>query len=261
MTAVIPAESGPLYAGHMMIHHTLPRTIGQIVADDYRAAAVLDRYGLDFCFGGKRTLDEACRERGIEPSRVEADLESLGVAAADERVWYSDWAPDALIDYIVSRHHAYVRGALPVILAHTTKIATVHGERRPELVHVAQRFAELSRELSLHMAKEEEILFPYVKSLVDAERRAEPIAPSPFGTVHNPVRMMEHDHERAGQHLQLIRQLTNGYELPDVVCTTYRVTFEELQEFERDLHQHVHLENNVLFPAAVRLEEELRARS
>jgi regulator of cell morphogenesis and NO signaling len=242
-----------------MIQNPSTQTIGDIVADDYRTAAVLERYGLDFCCGGKRTLDEACRERGVETARVAADLDALddvsyiGLRAAD-------WPLDALIDHIVTRHHRYVREAIPVLIAHSTKLERVHGERHPELAQVARLFEEIADDMTLHMAKEEEILFPYIRGLVEADRAGEPVGPSPFGTVQNPIRMMEREHEAAGDTMGRIRELTGGYQPPETACTTYRVCFQELQQFERDLHRHVHLENHVLFPGAQRLEERLAVR-
>lgn len=242
-----------------MIQHPITCTIGEIVAEDFRTAAILERYGLDFCCGGKRTLDEACRERGVDAARVATELGSLSAAAPEGIVRFGDWPVDALIDHILVRHHAYVRGTLPVLLGHTRKIAEVHGARSPELPHVAQRFAGVAREMTLHMAKEEEILFPYIRTLVDADRLGARVGRSPFGTVGNPIRMMEHEHEHAGGEMRLIRELTKGYQPPDFACATYRVCLSELDAFERDLHRHVHLENNILFPAALRLEEKLGA--
>jgi regulator of cell morphogenesis and NO signaling len=230
--------------------------IGDIVAADYRAAAVFERFGLDFCCGGRRTLGEVCRDRPTDAVAIMRELDDLaryGGAPLDE----GEWALERLITHIVQRHHGYVRTMIPVISTHTAKIAAVHGERRPELVRVAELFADLAQGLTSHMAKEEEILFPYIRILVEVERRGQRRPPSPFGTVQNPIRMMEVEHADAGDEMREIRELTNGYTLPEQACTTYRVTFAELQEFERDLHRHVHLENNVLFPQAVELEAQL----
>ena len=242
-----------------MIENPSTQTIGDIVADDYRTAAVLERYGLDFCCGGQRTLDEACRERGVETGRVAADLNSLD-GVPDVRLRLSDWPLDAVIDHIVTRHHRYVREAIPVLLSHTSKLERVHGERHPELVQVARLFEGIAHDMTLHMAKEEEILFPYVRDLFEADGAGEPVGPSPFGTVQNPIRMMEREHEATGDAMARIRELTAGYQPPETACTTYRVCFQELQQFERDLHLHVHLENHVLFPGAQRLEERVAVR-
>ena len=231
-------------------------TIGDIVAADYRAAAVFERFGLDFCCGGRQTLNDVCQQPAIDAAALLGALDELSgedVAADDVAGWPLDW----LVDYILSRHHAYMRAAIPTIAAHTAKIAVVHGDRSPELHEVARVFGNIASGLRLHMMKEEEILFPYIRSLVETERAGRRVEPSPFGTVHNPIRMMEAEHQEAGHELQRLRELTRGYALPDFACTTYRACFEELQDFERDLHRHVHLENNVLFPRAIALESAL----
>jgi regulator of cell morphogenesis and NO signaling len=232
-------------------------TLGDIVAADYRAAAVFEQFGLDFCCGGRQTLYEACQQPAVD---VSALMEALGALAVDESAVAGAAAAeplDALIDHIVSRHHAYVRAALPTLRAHTARIAAIHGDRSPELREVARVVDLIAGGLALHMMKEEEILFPYIRSLVEAERAGRRIPPGPFGTVYNPIRMMEAEHQGTGDEMRRIRELTRNYALPDYACATYRVCFEELQDFERDLHRHVHLENNVLFPRALQLEERL----
>jgi regulator of cell morphogenesis and NO signaling len=238
----------------MRIHPN--ETIGGIVAADYRAAAVFERFGLDFCCGGKQTLNEVCQQPAVDAGALLHALDELpGEGASADAA--AAWPLDTLIEHILARHHAYVRSAIPILTTHTAKIAAVHGERSPELLSVARQFAAVAEGLTLHMAKEEQILFPYIRSLVEADRAGQRIAPSPFGTVHNPIRMMEAEHEEAGDDMRAIRELTQGYALPAFACATYRACFEELQEFEWDLHRHVHLENNVLFPRAIRLEEGL----
>lgn len=239
----------------MRTHPT--QTIGDIVAADYRTAAVFERFGLDFCCGGKRTLNDVCQQQTIDAEALLHALDHLPGGEGVPEDTAGVWPLDTLMEHIVSRHHWYVRAAIPILTTHTAKIADVHGERSPELPNVARRFAQMAGGLTLHMAKEEQILFPYIRSLVEADRAGRRIPPSPFGTVHNPIRMMEAEHEEAGDEMRLIRELTDRYALPDFACATYRACFEELQEFERDLHRHVHLENNILFPRAIRLEEQL----
>jgi regulator of cell morphogenesis and NO signaling len=150
---------------------------------------------------------------------------------------------------------------VPVILAHTQKIASVHGARHPELLQIAEHTNAVCEEMIQHMHKEEQVLFPYIISLVSARKEGRAIASSAFGSIQNPIRMMESEHESAGDAMYAIRSLSSGYTVPDDGCTTYRIAFQELQDFERDLHQHVHLENNILFPMAVKLEQELIARN
>ena len=227
-------------------------TLGSIVAEDYRAAAVLDRYGIDFCCSGKRTLEEACSAKGCKPAVVVAELECASGAAAEAQ---SDnaWETADLVTHIVTTHHGYVRHAVPRIASYLDKLVTVHGARHPELARVAQHFEELSNELLMHMYKEEEILFPYVRSLAAIEAGA-PAPPNVFGTVRNPIRMMEAEHAGAGQELAMIRELTSDFHVPADGCATYSVCYKELEAFDADLRRHIHLENNVLFPKAIALE-------
>jgi regulator of cell morphogenesis and NO signaling len=227
-------------------------TIGEIVAADSRTAAVFEQFGIDFCCGGRRSVAEACRTAAVDPVTVEGALAALASKEADVGDT-TRWPLDRVIDHIVGTHHAYVRSALPLIARYLTKLIEVHGARHPELVRVADSFERLGGDLLRHMMKEEWMLFPYVRELAlaaDDRRR-----PSPFGTVENPIRMMEREHQEAGDEMRVIRELTAGYTPPSDACTTYRVCFSELARFERDLHQHVHLENNVLFPRAVELEQ------
>ncbi len=238
--------------------HTDPNTtLGEIVTADHRTAAVFDRFGMDFCCGGRRTLQEACEEQAVDVRALLSALDALPDGAGADKPGFAQMPLDQLIDHIVSRHHAYVRSAIPVLLAHSAKIAAVHGEKSPELRGVADHVAAVAAGMTQHMYKEEEILFPYIRSLVQTERAGRRAAPSPFGTIYNPIRMMEAEHQEAGEELRLIREATAGYTLPDFACATYRACFSELEAFERDLHRHVHLENNILFPAAIELEQRL----
>lgn len=187
-------------------------------------------------------------------TRALSDTRHPGDRAGGLPPRFASWSPAFLVDYILANHHAYVRAALPAILAHARKVADTHGERHPEMVEVARTFERVVAEMTQHMMKEEQILFPYVKSLAAQAEADCPASPSPFGTVANPIRMMEAEHESAGGAMRRIRELTGGYAPPDDACTTYRATLAELEEFERDLHQHVHLENDILFPRALEME-------
>lgn len=230
---------------------TLDQTIREIVATDFRTAAVFQRYGLDFCCHGCRTVEQGCREAGVDAGAVLQELDTVLAAPATGAPAFASWPAPELVHYIVDKHHAFVREAIPVLLRHTGKIAEVHGERHPELIHIARLFERVAEEMTDHMAKEEQILFPYIVTLAEAGAEA-PFAP--FGTVRNPIRMMEAEHQFVGDAMAEMRQLTGGYTLPEDACTTYRVCFQELDAFEADLHVHVHLENNVLFPKAAALE-------
>jgi regulator of cell morphogenesis and NO signaling len=224
-------------------------TVGEIVAEDFRAAAAFQQAGIDFCCGGRRSLDQACAERGLAlDDMLNAIGRSCGQADAAPR--FMEWEADAIAGFIVGTHHAYTRRALPVLTAYTTKLAAVHGGRHPELHEIAQLVQRVSAEMTAHMAKEEQVLFPYIAVIAEASRLGRTLPRAQFGPIENPIRMMEHEHESAGAAVARIRQLTSGYTVPSDGCTTYRVCFEELAAFERDLHAHVHLENNVLFPKA-----------
>jgi regulator of cell morphogenesis and NO signaling len=230
-------------------------TIRDIVATDYRAAAVFQRHGIDFCCGGDRTVQDACAAKGLAPAEVIAELETTTAAPAVGVPRFNDWDLSALTVYIVTKHHAYVRGAIPTLLAHTKKVAAVHGENHPEMQEVSRLFDGVADEMLMHMEKEERMLFPYIDALALAATGKRPAPFAPFGSVQNPIRMMEMEHESAGNAMARINELTRGYQPPVDACTTYRVCLQELDAFERDLHAHVHLENNILFPKAARLED------
>lgn len=236
------------------------QTLGAIVGANYQAAAVLERYGLDFCCGGKRTLEEACAQRHVDPAAVEGELGRIESDAVPEGEKDASSDPAQLTLHIVRRHHAYVREQLPVIGGHLAKLARVHGDRHPELHSVAVHFGQIGADLQMHMVKEEEILFPYIRALSNALTQGTPAPPDIFGTVRNPIRMMEAEHQSAGNELEAVRRLTANFTLPADACATYRVCFAELEAFDRDLRLHIHLENNILFPKALSLEAALAGR-
>jgi regulator of cell morphogenesis and NO signaling len=232
---------------------TAETTIRDIVASDFRAAAVFHKFGIDFCCGGGATLSQACEQQSLNPGQVLDALASVCATPDAGTPRFNAWDVQALVSYIVTNHHTYVREALPTIHAHTQKIASVHGENHPELLEVASLFEGVADEMTSHMMKEEHILFPYIGALGAAAQQGAAAPPAPFGSVSNPIRMMEHEHESAGAAMARIRELTGGYVPPADGCTTYRITLQELAAFEADLHAHVHLENNILFPKAKQL--------
>jgi regulator of cell morphogenesis and NO signaling len=235
-----------------MIHPDLATTtLTEIVQRDFRAGAILDSYRLDYCCGGAATLAEACRLRGIDVESVIAKLEALHSSSG--RFVGDD--PAALIQHIVSRHHAYVRRSMSQIEDHLEKVVEAHGARHAELPFIESEFAKVASELQQHLVKEEQVLFPYIASLNEAVRSGGPHPPDMFGTVQNPIRMMEIEHQEATDRLSAIRHLSHDYTPPADACQTYRVVLDELQAFEEDLRVHVDLEDNVLFPMAVELEE------
>lgn len=232
---------------------TLETTVRDIVSADFRTAAVLDRFGIDFCCGGGRTLAEACHARQVDAHEVLDQVKQLDADTAGTVPRFVEWEPDRLIDHIVGTHHGYVRRVLPSLVWHVRKVAASHAAAHPEWLEISAVFEAVADELMSHMAKEEQVLFPYIRGAAGARRRGLPLPRAPFGTVDNPIRMMEREHESAGAGLARIRELTAGYSIPSGVCATYGVCVRELEAFERDLHTHVHLENNILFPAARRL--------
>lgn len=234
-------------------------TVGEIVATDYRTAEVFNKYRIDFCCQGRTPLGAACEKKNVDLARLRDELEQAMEHPGGQSIDFKSWSPDLLCDYIEKTHHRYVADSIPVLHQFLDKVNRVHGERHPELNEVYQLFSEVADELMMHMKKEEVVLFPYIRDMVDSQRAGGQLPVPQFGTVHNPIQVMEQEHEFAGNHLFRIAELTDQYTAPEDACTTYRVAFAKLQEFEQDLHRHVHLENNVLFPKAKEMELSLKA--
>lgn len=232
-------------------------TLGEIAAKDLRKAQIFKKYGLDFCCGGKKTVKEACKERGLDVTKIEEELQQADKVPSSRPLPYNEWSLDFLADYIVNTHHSYVKKNLPDIKAYADKVARVHGSRHTELLPVKQLVDEVYSEMMNHMVKEERVLFPYIKELAAAKITDQPLYASHFGTVQNPINMMEMEHEAVAKNLADIRELTNDYALPEDACASYSLLYRMLDEFEDDLHLHVHLENNILFPKALEVERQL----
>ncbi|MBC3539027.1 iron-sulfur cluster repair di-iron protein [Rufibacter sediminis] len=232
-------------------------SIGELVAKDFRKAQVFKKYGIDFCCGGKKSVAQVCEEKGLDPAVVEHELKALPEASAGVQTDFASWDLSFLADYIVNIHHKYVREAIPALNEYTSKIARVHGANHPELLQVAKHFTNVANELESHMPKEERVLFPFIKQLNEAKQNGGKLDRPGFGSIQNPINMMEMEHEAAGGELEAIRELTDNFTLPADACATYQVAFSKLQEFEDDLHRHIHLENNILFPKALELEKEI----
>lgn len=232
------------------------QTLSEIVKNNFKAAAVFEKYNLDFCCKGNKFLSAACVEKGVDESEILSELQRIKTYQ-NSSINYEEWSLDFLIDYIVNTHHSYVRRMIPIISEHVNKIATVHGQNHPELKEIARIFSVVYKDLKQHMMKEEEILFPHIKYLVKSKANGTKIESPYFGTVQNPIRLMESEHQNAGDELFEIRRLSNSYKVPEDACNTFSVTFQELKEFEEDLHKHVHLENSILFPKSIQLEAEL----
>ncbi len=232
-------------------------TIGEIVSQDYRTAQVFKKFGLDFCCGGKKSIETACNEKGINTAELNEALEALDKEQKESLQDFNVMELDKLIDHIINTHHVYVKESLPLLDEFSVKVVRVHGDANPEVVKIADHYHAVANELRMHMHKEEAILFPFIGQIAVAKRNNETLSPPMFGTVRNPIRMMESEHDSAGDAMAAIKELSNNYAPPAHACNTYRVLFAKLQEFENDLHQHIHLENNILFPKAIKLEEEL----
>ena len=233
-------------------------SIGEMVADDYRKAEVFKKFGIDFCCGGKQSLDDTCSKKGINANEVWHALNELGEPNQPHPTHdFNKWALDKLVDYILDTHHKYVKETIPQLDMYSAKVASVHGENHPEVIKIAKYYDSVANELRMHMYKEEAILFPYIVQMAEANRTGAHFSAPGFGTISNPINMMEAEHEVVGETMRDIAELSNNYTPPAEACNTYRVLYAKLQEFENDLHQHIHLENNILFPAAIQLEQQL----
>jgi len=208
--------------------------IGELVAHDYRTAAVFKKYGIDFCCQGNRTIRDACVEKKIDEVQVVSDLQALppGKSVATD---FAAWPLDLLADHIEQKHHRYVEHATLELQPYLAKICRVHGGRHPELGEIQDHFNATAGELAVHMKKEELMLFPYIRRMVKAQRAGTPLGAAPFGSVQNPIQMMMADHQIEGDRFKKIERLSDGYAPPSDACNTYLVTFALLKEFEQDL--------------------------
>lgn len=231
--------------------------VGEIVAQDYRTAAVFKSHGIDFCCKGNRSIEEVSADKSLSPESLISELAELqqqtGAATND----YQSWPLDLLADYIEKKHHRYVESTSSQLKQYLARLCEVHGKQHPELFEIAEQFYASAGELAQHMKKEELLLFPAVRKMVTAQQNHQEMVAPHFGSVQNPIQMMMQEHDTEGERFRLIDKLSNHYTPPQDGCNTYKVTFALLKEFEDDLHQHIHLENNILFPKAVELEKVL----
>ncbi|HTR26911.1 MAG TPA: iron-sulfur cluster repair di-iron protein [Terriglobales bacterium] len=233
------------------------RTVGELAVENPAATRVFEKFGIDYCCGGNQSLDQACERAGVSIDQV---LDTLKMDEDAARSSHSalNWQNEPLselIAHIQSTHHKFVREETARLTALLQKVVSVHGKNHPELLDIQATFAALVQELTTHLMKEEMVLFPYVIRMEEAIVENEPVVPAPFGTVANPVAMMEHEHDSAGNALRAMRQASNGYVAPADACVSYQTSYQALAAFEADLHQHIHLENNVLFPRAIAMEK------
>jgi len=233
------------------------KSVGEIVKLDFRAADIFSNYGIDFCCGGKISVADACANAKVEDSIVISALENLKNQQGSVVHNFDSWKIDFLSDYIINTHHQYVSKAIPQILPLAQKVAEVHGTHHSEVIQINELFKQLANELIMHLQKEEVVLFPYIKKLVAAEATGGCEDENCFGSISSPISVMEMEHETAGIILKQLFRLSDGYTVPEDACNTYRVLYGKLKEFEDDLHIHIHLENNILFPKAIELEQAL----
>ena len=234
---------------------TKQNNIGQLVADDYRMASVFQKHNIDFCCNGNRTIDEACLESNLNTDNVLLDLDAILLDSNNENLNYDTWPIDFLAQYIEQKHHKFVETQIPIIKGYLKKIIAAHGNRHPELHEILELFEGSASELTTHMKREELILFPQVRKMFVNHKDGHEIVAPPFGSFENPISAMMQEHTDEGERFRLIRSLSNDYTPPADGCNTYKVTFKLLEEFEKDLHLHIHLENNILFPKAIDLEK------
>ena len=234
-------------------------TLGEIAVKDLRKAEVFKKYGLDFCCGGKKTVKQACAEKGLDVTKVEQELQAADTNVSNSRpLPYNDWNLDFLADYIVNTHHSYVRKTLPDLRSFSTKVASVHGGNHPELFEISRLVEQVCQELSEHMVSEENILFKYVKHIVAAKNNnSTSVKFENYDCIQTPIDMLEMEHDAVGNSMETIRELSNNYTLPEDSCASYSYLYKTLVEFESDLFTHIHLENNILFPKAIEMEKKI----
>ena len=236
---------------------TTEKTVRELALENATATRVFEKLGIDYCCGGNKSLEEACRTANLNIDQVLDSLEMAeqsAHAAQKDRDWQVEPLAD-LIAHIKNTHHKYTREEMARLGPLFDKVCSVHGNNHPELLQIRGLFQGLTQELTTHLMKEEMVLFPYIVRMEEAAIEKEPLVPAPFGTVQNPVSMMEHEHDSAGNALRAMREASNGYSAPADSCVSYQTLYKALAAFETDLHQHIHLENNILFPRAVAMEK------
>jgi len=236
---------------------TAEKTVRELALENPAATRVFEKLGIDYCCGGNRSLEEACRTANLPVDEV---LDSLAMDAQSGRAVEKDrnWATEMLADlvqHIVGTHHKYVREEIARLGPLFGKVGSMHGKNHPELLQILASFQGLEQELTMHMMKEERVLFPYIVRMEESVMQKEPVLPPPFGSVQNPVAMMMHEHDSAGEALRSMRKASAGYTTPGDACISFQTLYKALADFEADLHQHIHLENNILFPRAIAMEK------
>lgn len=230
------------------------QTVREIALEQPTAIRVFEQFGIDYCCGGRKPLAEACAARNLEIDSVIAALEEAEKKPGAEVQNWAEKSLGSLSSHIVAKHHAYVKRELPRLAQLAEKVVNRHGSTKPELPVIATTLMQLDEELTQHLAKEEAVLFPYIAALDQSVSVGTPRPHSCFGTVANPIAMMTQEHDVAGSLIAKIQRLSGNFTTPEGACPTFHAFYDGLREFEQDLHQHIHLENNILFPRAIELD-------
>ena len=233
---------------------TEENTIAATVIHDYRTAMVFQKYGIDFCCKGSVTIKESCSKNRIDQALLLNEISKLSLCDSDSSDDFYKWPLDKLAEYIEQKHHHYVEERTPLILQFLTKICTEHGLRHPELFEIKNQFDLVAANLGLHMRKEEILLFPYIKKMMKAKINKTKCPQATFGSIKNPVNMMMSEHTFESDRIDNLSKLSNNYTTPADGCVTYSITFQMLKDYAEDLHKHIHLENDILFPKSIELE-------
>lgn len=255
-------QNGPQWWEVEIAKNAKGETVGELAAKDIRKASIFKKYGIDFCCGGKKSLKQACDELGIDHQVVEEELNApeQGSEAKDQNQ-YHRWQPDFLADYIYNQHHVYYYDEGPVIADLLEKVVARHGADYPFLNKLKELYGELQCELKAHFMKEEKVLFPFIKALTEAKRSGDASVLQRYPDIREPMQMMEMEHEVAGDLLKRIREAAQDYSLPAGACNSFTLLYQKLEALEADLHQHIHLENNLLFPKSLELEKKVRTQA
>lgn len=232
------------------------KTVAEIVTENIKTADIFKKNKIDFCCGGDVLVTEICAKKGVDYAQLKEEILNIGKAPSGAQD-FNTWDIDFLADYIINTHHKYVAEANNLIIQYSDKVAKVHGHHFTETVKINSLFHELAAELNSHMHKEEMILFPFIKEIAKAKKENTKLAPPAFGTIQNPINMMEAEHTDAGDILSEIATLSDNYTPPQGACNTFKALYSKLEEYQNDLFQHIHLENNILFPKAIKFEGEL----
>jgi len=242
------------------VYHIEPSSfVTDIVIQDYRTADVFRKYDIDFCCGGKWPLDIACQNRNLNTEEVIRELQKImNQSPSNAAIDFDSWEIDFLADYILNVHHSYLKRALPETKEQVDKFLVEHRKKFPELEEIESIMNRFINEMPPHMRQEEEIYFPYIKQIYHAHKHRESYARLLIRTLRKPIEeVMQKEHDTTGSNLNKLRSITNNYTPPANACITHKITFAKLQELDKDLVQHIHLESNILFPKAIQMEQEL----